>query len=68
MLENVKIRMDESMFKIQVNESINRMLGCLLNKNAKICKSCNDVNVCSFLTEAVFAYRNQFTKDYNSAC
>ena len=68
MLENVKIRMDESMFKIQVNESINRMLGCLLNENAKICKSCNDVNVCSFLTEAVFAYRNQFTKDYNSAC
>ena len=43
MLENVKIGMDESMFIMKANESINRMLGCLLNKNAKTCKRCKDV-------------------------
>ena len=68
MLENVRIGIDESTFKIKADESINRMLGCLLNESAKTCKNCRDVTVCSFLTEAVFAYRNQFTKEYNSLC
>ncbi|KPK29299.1 MAG: hypothetical protein AMK70_16125 [Nitrospira bacterium SG8_35_1] len=40
MLENVRIGMDESTFKIKADESINRMLGCLLNESAKTCKSC----------------------------
>jgi hypothetical protein len=61
MLESVKRNTDESMFKMKVNESINRMLDCMLTKNGKTCKNCSDVSICSLLTEAVFAYRQQYS-------
>ena len=57
---------DETMFKIKANESINKMLDCVLASNGKICKNCSDVNICSFLTEAVFAYRQKFIGSYHS--
>ena len=61
MIERVKRKTDESMFKIKVTESINRMLDCMLTKDGKACKNCSDVNICSLLTEAVFAYRRQYS-------
>ena len=64
MLENVERIKDESMFKVQVNESINSMLDCMLTKNGKTCKNCSDVSICSFLTEAVFAYRQKNTRSH----
>ena len=64
MLENVNRKMDDSMFKVRASESINAMLACLLNREGKICKNCNDVDVCTFLTEAIFAYRNKFERKY----
>jgi len=45
----------------QVNEAINKMLHCMLSKNKHDCKSCRDADACSFLTEAVFAYRYKKT-------
>jgi hypothetical protein len=45
------------MLQNQVNEAINNMLRCMLSKNKLNCKSCRDADACSFLTEAVFAYR-----------
>ena len=65
MLESVKRNTDESMFKMKVTESINMMLDCMLTKDGKTCKNCYDVSICSFLTEAVFAYRQQYTRLYN---
>ena len=62
MLKDFNRKMDESMFKVKASDSINAMLACLLNKENKICKSCNEVDVCAFLTEAVFAYRNKFIR------
>ena len=66
MLEDVNRKMDDSMFKVRASESINAMLACLLNQEGKICKNCNDVDVCTFLTEAIFAYRNKFGRKYPS--
>ena len=60
MLENNKRKTDESIFKVKVHESINRMLDCMLTKDGKTCKNCTDVSICSFLTEAVFAYRQKY--------
>ena len=45
MIENVNSTTDESMFKVQVNESINRMLDCMLTRNGKTCKNCSDVSI-----------------------
>ncbi len=67
MIENVNRKTDESMFKVQVNESINRMLDCMLTRDGKICKNCSDVSICSFLTEAVFAYRQSYAELYQSS-
>ena len=60
MIENNKSKTDESMFKVKIHESINRMLDCMLTKDGKTCKNCSDVSICSFLTEAVFAYRQKY--------
>ena len=56
-IDNLERRHDESIFKGKVNEAISSMLDCMLNQKEKCCKKCNDVSVCIFLTEAVFAYR-----------
>ncbi|HBH60696.1 MAG TPA: hypothetical protein DDX85_02915 [Nitrospiraceae bacterium] len=56
-IANLEARHDESIFKGNVNEAINRMLACMLHQEEKCCKKCNDVSVCSFLTEAVVAYK-----------
>jgi len=60
-IEDLERRHDESIFKGKVNEAINSMLDCMLNQTEKCCKKCIDVSVCSFLTEAVCAYRNNNT-------
>ena len=67
MLEDVNRKIDDSLFKVRARESMNAMLACLLNQEGKICKDCDDVDVCTFLTEAVFAYRNKFGSKYLSA-
>jgi len=67
MLKDVNRKLDDSMFKMRAAESINAMLACLLDKEGKICKNCTDVDVCTFLTEAIFAYRNKFGRKYLSA-
>jgi hypothetical protein len=67
MLEDVNRKIDDSLFKVRASESINAMLACLLNQEGKICKNCNDVDVCTYLTEAIFAYRNKFERKYLSA-
>ena len=56
---NLEARHDESIFKCKVNEAINSMIDCMFSQKEKCCKNCNDVSVCSFLIEAVFAYRNK---------
>ena len=66
MSDNVNKTVDETMFKIKANESINKMLDCVLTKNVRTCKNCSDVNICIFLTEAVFAYRQRFIGSYHS--
>jgi len=66
MREHVNRKMDDSKFKVRASESINAMLACLLNQEGKICKNCNDVDVCTFLTEAIFAYRNKYERKYVS--
>ena len=64
MLEDLNKTMDDSMFKARASESINAMLACLLNQESKICKNCNDVDLCTFVTEAIFAYRNKYGRKY----
>jgi len=49
------------MLQYQVNEAINKMLRCMLSKNKHNCNNCRDADACSFLTEAVFAYRYKKT-------
>lgn len=61
MIERSTRKKDESMFKEKAIESLNRMLDCMLTKDGKTCKKCSDVNICSFLTEAVFTYRQQYS-------
>jgi hypothetical protein len=63
MTENVNRGIDESMFKIRAKESINQMLDCLLKHDGKICKRCKDVNICTFLTEALLAFRNKYISE-----
>lgn len=58
-IENLERQSDESLFKGKISEAVNKMLDCMLNQAEKSCKKCSDVSVCSFLTEAVFAYRNK---------
>ena len=67
MIDNVKRKTNEEMFKVQVNESINRMLDCMLIGDGKPCKNCSDVSICSFLTEAVFAYRQKYVGPHPSS-
>lgn len=67
MLKDVNRNLDDPVFRIRAVESINAMLACLLNKEGKICKDCTDVDVCTYLTEALFAYRNKFGRKYQSA-
>ena len=67
MIENVKRKTNEELFKIQVSESINRMLDCMLTGDGKSCKNCSDVSICSFLTEAVFAYRQKYVGSQHSS-
>ena len=66
MLEGVNRKMDNSMLKIMASKSINAMIACLLNQEDKICKKCNDVDVCNFLTEAIFVYRHKLERTYLS--
>ena len=66
MIESDKRKTDESMFKMKVNESINRMLDCMLTKDGKTCKNCSDVSICSFITEAVFVYRQKYAGSHQS--
>ncbi len=59
MIQDIQIG-NESVSKAKVTEGINEMLGCLLNKeqaNCRKCKSCNKVDSCCFLMEAVFVYQ-----------
>jgi hypothetical protein len=67
MFKDVTRKLDDSIFKMRAAESINAMLACLLDKEGKICKNCSDVDVCTHLTEALFAYRNRFGRKYQSA-
>ena len=67
MIDNVKRKTNESMFKVQVNESINWMLDCMLTGDGKPCNNCSDVSICSFLTEAVFAYRQKYAGSHHSS-
>jgi hypothetical protein len=39
-----------------VKEGIIRMLDCVLSSDKKYCNKCQEVNACSFLTEAVFVH------------
>ena len=55
-----KRKIDESMFKLQVNKTINRILDCMLNSDGETCINCSDVSICNFLTEAVYDYRQQY--------
>ncbi len=59
MIENHKSEKDKSIANIQAKEEINTMLDCLLNKDlgCKNCKRCESVDVCCFLMEAVFVYK-----------
>jgi hypothetical protein len=59
MAESVNEKVDDSEFRSKANKAINKMLNCLLTDHKRPCKGCNDVNACTFLTEAVFVYRNQ---------
>jgi len=61
MIESSTRKKDETMFKEKAIESINRMLDCMLTNDDKTCKNCSDVSICSFLTEAVFTYRQQYS-------
>ena len=58
-IENLERKHDELMCKGKVNEAISMMLDCMLSQNERKCKNCNDVSVCCFITEAVFAFRSR---------
>ena len=45
--------------KVEINNLINHMLDCLLNKEGRKCNHCNCVDACSVLTEVVFVCRNK---------
>lgn len=48
---------DKSGFRARTTEAVNRMVGCLLGDATKNCKSCDDIDSCRFIAEAIFAYR-----------
>ena len=65
MIENIRTGTDQSFFKARVNEAINTMLECLLNKdetNCNKCKNCENVDVCCYLMESVVVYNHRETK------
>jgi hypothetical protein len=64
---SVNKTVDEVIFKKKANESINKMLDCVLTGDGKVCKNCSDVNVCGFLMEAVFAYRQKYMSAFHPA-
>ncbi len=59
MIENLNNGKDSSIPNIQTKIEINSMLNCLLNKElgCKNCKTCESVDVCCFLMEAVVVYK-----------
>jgi hypothetical protein len=60
MNDNIYIETDKSMADKKVTESINLMLECLLNRDDKSCKKCNNcekVDACCFLMESVVVSR-----------
>jgi hypothetical protein len=60
MNENTDNTIADSVFQSKAKESINQMLDCLLKHDGKICKSCKEVNICTFITEALLAFRNKY--------
>lgn len=58
-IANLERQSKESSFKGKINIAVNRMLDCMLNNSDKSCKKCDDISVCGFLMDAVFAYRNK---------
>jgi len=54
---------DESFIKAEVQNSINYMVECLLNKEERKCKTCRCVDACSLVTEAVFICRTRKIKN-----
>jgi hypothetical protein len=63
-VEDIK---DESFIKAEIHNSITYMLECLLDKEERKCKSCQCVDACSQLAEAVFICRaKRITKPGNS--
>ena len=55
----MKTQWQEVGVKVEINNLINHMLDCLLNKEGRKCNRCKCVDVCSVLTEAVFVCRNR---------
>lgn len=58
------------MNKDYIKDNISKMLECLLNKdgmNCKMCKTCNDVDACCFLMDAVFVIHYKENSKTNSA-
>jgi hypothetical protein len=51
----------ETMLWSQVSDAIHRMLLCMSSRNEQNCERCRDADACSFLTEAVFAYKYKRT-------
>ncbi|MBC8413854.1 MAG: hypothetical protein ISR96_05480 [Nitrospira sp.] len=47
--------------KIEVSGAIKAMLDCMMDVGEKHCRLCEKSDACSFLTEAVFAYRYKKT-------
>jgi hypothetical protein len=62
LIDVLEQRLDESIVRDKVCESINKMLDCMLHQKEKSCKKCCDVSVCSILTEAVFVCRHRERK------
>jgi len=43
----------------ELKDSVDRMIRCLLWRDDRKCKYCKDVDVCIFLTKALFVYRTR---------
>ncbi len=53
-----------------LREDITKILDCLLNSEERkcdSCKKCEDVDVCCFLTDAVFVSKHKMRRKSNSA-
>ena len=63
MNKSIDNTINDSVFQIKAKESINQMLDCLLKHDGKICKSCKEVKICTFVTEALLAFQNKYISE-----